>query len=151
MGAAAMTFVGDAGRQEREFLRQQRDKFIKGLVAVGFELALNGSQGTRRHPSNVNIRFKGISGHDLLGVLQPWVAASTGSACTSGLPEPSHVLRAIGLSEQEAESSVRFSFGRGTSEVELSEVVSLVKNGLMRLADAGVVDTNQNSTESLTA
>ena len=54
------------------------------------------------------------------------LAASAGAACTSGIPEPSHVLRAMGLSENEADSSIRFSFGRFTTEGEVHEAAGLV-------------------------
>ena len=60
-------------------------------------MAVNGPEGRARHPSNANIHFQGFCVYDILSVLQPRLAASTGSACTSGIPEPSHVLRAIAL------------------------------------------------------
>ena len=54
-----------------------------------------------RHPGNANVQFEGVCANDLLAVLQPNLPASTGSACTSGITEPSHVLRAIGLTDEE--------------------------------------------------
>lgn len=71
-----------------------------------------------------------------LGALQPRLAASTGSACSTGIPEPSHVLRAIGLSEQQAESSIRFSLGRETTDQDVSEAIKLIDQVLTELADA---------------
>ena len=59
---------------------------------------------------------------------------SPGSACTSGIPEPSHVLRAIGLSIDEAEASIRFSIGRGTNDMDLEEAVRIIEETLARLA-----------------
>ena len=61
------------------------------------------------------MQFDGLIAQDILGSVQPWLAASTGAACTSGIPEPSHVLRAMGLNVEQAESSIRFSFGRFTT------------------------------------
>ena len=82
--------------------------------------------GEHRHPGNANLRFNGLVAQDILGSLQPHLAASTGAACTSGIAEPSHVLSALGLSTAEAESSIRFSFGRFTKDGEMSEAASLV-------------------------
>ena len=92
--------------------------------------------GTAR--SNANIRFADFSAYDILSALQPHLAASTGSACTSGIPEPSHVLRAIGLSSEEAESSIRFSLGFGTTDADLEEAVRLITEALARLTQAGL-------------
>ncbi|MFZ1006333.1 MAG: hypothetical protein WAN65_05830, partial [Candidatus Sulfotelmatobacter sp.] len=75
---------------------------------------------------NANIRFKNCDAHSLLQSLQPRVAASTGSACTSGTPEPSHVLRAIGLTVEKANQSIRFSFGRFSNEHEVSTAAQLI-------------------------
>ena len=61
-----------------------------------------------------------------MGALQPHLAASTGSACTSGIPEPSHVLRALGLTPSQSDASIRFSFGRFTTDEEIEEAVHLV-------------------------
>ena len=67
-----------------------------------------------RHPGNANVCFEGCDAQDILGVLQPRLAASTGAACTTGIPEPSHVLRALGLTDAQSDGSIRFSFGRFT-------------------------------------
>ena len=82
--------------------------------------------GNLRHPGNANLRFDGLAAQDILGVLQPRVAASTGAACASGIPEPSHVLRALGLSSEQAEASIRFSFGRFTTDQDVTEAATLV-------------------------
>ena len=87
---------------------------------------------------NANIRFAGFSAYDILSALQPHLAASTGSACTSGIPEPSHVLKAIGLSGEAAESSIRFSLGFGTTDADLEEAVRLITEALTRLTQAGL-------------
>ncbi|HCE24605.1 MAG TPA: aminotransferase, partial [Hyphomonas sp.] len=86
-----------------------------------------------RHPGNANIRFDGFSAHDILGALQPRIAASTGSACTSGFPEPSHVLTAIGLSNSDSEASIRFSLGRHTTVEDVDIAVDLIGSVLARL------------------
>jgi cysteine desulfurase len=136
-GAAAEIFsLGEAGK-ERERIRMRRDRFVELVRDVEVEVALNGPEGSKRHPGNANVRFSGISGHDLLGMLQPKLAASTGSACSSGIPEPSHVLKGIGLGGAEVESSVRFCIGRYTTDADVSEAASLIREVVSSLVRAG--------------
>ena len=78
---------------------------------------LNGSESERYH-GNLNIRRDGLDGARLIGELRD-IAFSLGSACASGSGRPSHVLRALGLSDREARSSIRLGFGRYTSEAQL--------------------------------
>ena len=126
MGAAAEFLCGPEAAEERARVRRQRDTFIKLLECAPFPTTLNGPAGQLRHAGNVNIQFPGFDAHSLLGALQPILAASTGSACTSGTPEPSHVLRALGLDSEQADSSIRFSFGRFTTDEEIAEAVRFV-------------------------
>src|SRR5690606_31456620 len=112
-GAAAGLLVKDAATAERGRLGELRDRFVEKLTELSWPIAVNGP-ARHRHPGNANIRFEGVAAEDLLSVLQPRLAASTGSACSSGTPEPSYVLRAIGLTYEEAASSVRFCVGRFT-------------------------------------
>src|SRR5690606_29506587 len=121
MGAAAEIVASDLAATDRENMKALRDRFVEGLQRLGWPLHVNGPSLTDRHPGNANIRFEGFSAHDILGALQPKLAASTGSACTTGIPEPSHVLTAIGLTDLEAESSVRFSLGRHTVDKDIDE------------------------------
>lgn len=139
MGAAAELLAADDAEVQRAALRCRRDAFIEKLSGLAWPVAVNGPAGHARHPGNANIRFMGFSAHDVLGALQPRLAASTGSACTSGVPEPSHVLRAIGLDGEEAESSIRFSLGFGTSDEDVDEAVGLIEEALKRLSKAELV------------
>ena len=132
MAAAADLLAGDAAEDRRADLRRRRDAFIEGLMGLAWPVAVNGPKGRARHPGNANIRFLGFCAHDILSALQPRLAASTGSACTSGTPEPSHVLRAIGLDGDEAESSIRFSLGFGTSDTDVEEAVGLIEETLSK-------------------
>ena len=138
MGAAADIFTAADAEEKRAQLCCRRDTFVAMLKRLPWPITLNGPQGQARHPGNANIRFAGFSADDILSALQPHLAASTGSACTSGIPEPSHVLRAIGLSSEEAESSIRFSLGFGTTDADLEEAVRLITEALTRLARAGL-------------
>lgn len=122
---------------ERQLLSNRRDRFVEGVQATGWPVRMNGPPIDRRHPGNANLRFEGFHAADILNVLQPRVAASTGSACTSGIPEPSHVLRAVGLTEAESESSIRFSLGRLTTDCDVDEAVGLIREALDRLSLAG--------------
>ena len=120
--------------QERRRVAQQRDSFVAKLEAGPYQTAINGPVSGSRHPGNANVRFDGLPAQDILGALQPWVAASTGAACTSGIPEPSHVLRALGLSAAQADSSVRFSFGRFTTAEEVCDAARIVREAIESLA-----------------
>lgn len=129
---------------EQDALRRKRDNFLAGLRQAGLTFQLNGPDSDRRHPGNANLQFTGLVAHDILGALQPHLAASTGSACTSGIPEPSHVLRAIALSEWEANASVRFSLGRYTTDEDVQEAVTLVSNAIQRLQAEGVAEQTRS-------
>ena len=130
MGSAAELLIGDTAEEERQRIAQLRDAFINGLPNV----ILNGPNGTTRHPGNVNVRFPGTNAQDLLASMQPILAASTGSACASGISEPSHVLRAIGLSTEEANSSVRFSFGRFSSTADVGIIAAALQDTLTNMS-----------------
>lgn len=135
MGAAASLLQGEKGRAERGRLAELRDQFLDGLQGARWSVRLNGpTPSLHRHPGNANILFEDFNAHDLLGALQPHLAASTGSACTSGDPESSHVLRAIGLSAREADSSIRFSFGRETSAQDVTQAIELIDAALTAIA-----------------
>ena len=136
MGSAAELLIGETGAEERQRIAQLRDTFINGLPNV----IVNGPNGTTRHPGNVNVQFPGTNAQDLLASMQPMLAASTGSACASGIPEPSHVLRAIGLSTEEADSTVRFSFGRFSTHDEIRQTALLLHEHLVDLTGRNSLD-----------
>jgi cysteine desulfurase len=96
-----------------------RDRFLARLHSAISGLRLNGHP-TRRLPNNINVSVEGVDGTTLLMNLdRAGVAASSGSACSSGSIEPSHVLKAIGLPDSLAASGIRFTLGRSTTEDEL--------------------------------
>ena len=123
--------VGDVIR-----MRVLHDRFLAELLKTVPELKVNGNQVVR-HPGNLNLLFPSIDASLLLQHLHPNVAASTGSACTSGQPEPSHVLRAIGLSPNDANASIRFSIGRFTTEDEVDEAALHVSEACRSLLITG--------------
>ena len=143
MGAAARLFFDADACAERKRIACQRDRFIARLREGGAAVALNGPPTSARHPGNANLRFNGYDGHDLLDRLQPRLAATTGAACASGITEPSHVLRALGRSPEETDASIRFSFGRFTTDEEVELAAELVLEALERsLANRNAVRNN---------
>ena len=138
MGAASQLMNCEEAQGKCEELRRRRDHFVRRLTELAWPIWPVGPQGEARHPGNASICFPGFSAHEMLGALQPRVAASTGSACTSGIPEPSHVLRAIGLVGDDAEATVRFSLGFGTTDDDVEQAVALIEGVLARLSEAGL-------------
>ena len=126
MGAAAGFLADGTAFEERMRVAGQRDSFLRHLQRRHASLTINGAIGDRRHPGNANIRFDGFDAQDILGALQPRLAAATGAACASGIPEPSHVLGAMGLTEIQSKASIRFSFGRFTTDDDIEAAARLV-------------------------
>ena len=132
--AAASEIIVAEGCEERKRIARQRDMFIALMQETGLTIDVNGPKGSRRHPGNANLRFDGLDAHDIIASLQPKLAASTGAACSSGIPEPSHVLRALGLTADQSEASIRFSFGRFTTDEEIKNAANLVVTAVSNLA-----------------
>ncbi len=111
-------------------LERLRDRLWRGLEALG-GTHLNGAAAPRL-PGILNVSFEGVHGESLVGALDA-LAVSTGSACSSASADPSYVLRALGRNTQLAQSSLRFSLGRPTSESEVDAAVAAVSEALVRL------------------
>ncbi len=106
-------------------VQKNRDRLIEGLSAIE-HCALNGDR-TRRLPGNVNFCFEGIEGESLLLLLDDkGIQASSGSACTSGSLDPSHVLLAIGRVHDVAHGSLRLSISEETTEEDVEEMIGAV-------------------------
>lgn len=108
--AAALEFCAAGNEANAQKLEQLSHQFWQQLKDSIPEISLIGSR-TLRHPGNLNILFPGIKASHFLQALQPNIAASTGSACNSGIENPSYVLAEIGLDRQQAASCIRFSLG----------------------------------------
>ena len=134
MGAAAEIVARSDAVSERRRIARQRDRFVRLLNEGGAPIVLNSPASGRRHPGNANLRFDGYDAQSVLGALQPKLAASSGAACASGVPEPSHVLRAMGLTAEQSDASIRFSFGRFTIDDEIDEGARLVLQALESLS-----------------
>jgi cysteine desulfurase len=88
---------------------------------------INGSPENRL-PNTLNMSFSGISSSDLIKAFADKIAVATGSACTSALPEPSHVLKAMGVPDERAYASIRFSLGKYTTPEEIDETIRIVRS-----------------------
>ena len=109
-----------------KYLIEKRDRLIKGLYEIEHS-ALNGD-AVKRLPSNVNFCFEGIEGESLLLLLdEKGIAASSGSACTSGSLDPSHVLLAIGRVHDVAHGSLRLSLGEDVTDEDIDYMINAVK------------------------
>ena len=115
---------------ENERVRILRDRLLAGLQVIP-EVRVNGHL-EQRVPHNLNVSFEFVEGESLLMGMKG-IAVSSGSACTSASLEPSYVLRALGLSDEVAHSSVRFSIGRFTTEDEIDAAVQRTKATVERL------------------
>lgn len=110
---------------EAKRLIHLRDKLLKGLMGRIEHIRLNGHPA-RRLPNNVNVSIEFVEGESMLLNLDlEGIAASTGSACSSGSLEPSYVLLAMGLSHELAHGSLRFSLGRETTEEDIERVLEV--------------------------
>ena len=126
-----------AARMAEESLTE-RNQYVTGLRDYFIDRALGGIDGSRlngdrinRLPNNVNLSFPGINGETLLILLdQNGICASSGSACSSGSLDPSHVLTAIGLSDQEAGSSLRFTLSEQNTRDDVDYTIDIIKKAL---------------------
>ncbi|MDN4624655.1 IscS subfamily cysteine desulfurase [Pantoea agglomerans] len=123
-----------AEERETEMARLQtlRDRLWQGLSTLP-DVTLNGDL-QQSAPNILNLSFADVEGESLIMALKD-LALSSGSACTSASLEPSYVLRALGLSEELAHSSLRFSLGRFTTEEEIDYAIALVQKSVTRLRD----------------
>jgi len=113
-------------------IKSLRDKFWEGLKDIE-EVHLNGHIDDRV-AGFLNVSFNFVEGESLIMALKD-VAVSSGSACTSASLEPSYVLRALGLKDELAHSSIRFAIGRFTTEEEIDYTINLVKESVMQLRE----------------
>ena len=129
--ARAMKLMEEKGRKEREL----REHLIRSIEKQIPYCRLNGHR-ERRLPGNVNFSFQFIEGESLLIMLDmKGICASSGSACTSGSLDPSHVLLAIGLKHEEAHGSLRMTLSEDNTVEELDEVVEALKAIVGRLRE----------------
>ena len=119
--------------QESERLRRLRERLKDGIFAQLDEVYINGSM-SHRLPHNLNVSFAYVEGESLLMGIND-VAVSSGSACTSATLEPSYVLKALGVGEDLAHTSIRFGLGRFNTEEEVDYVIGRVVETVNRLRE----------------
>ncbi|KEA64861.1 Cysteine desulfurase, IscS subfamily [Marinobacterium lacunae] len=131
MGEAAR-IAKESMAEEVEQLKVLRDRFWNGIKDME-EVHINGSV-EQRVAGNLNVSFAFVEGESLLMSIKD-LAVSSGSACTSASLEPSYVLRALGLNDELAHSSIRFSFGRFTTEEEVDFAVQQIRVAVEKLRE----------------
>ncbi len=136
-GVVGMAVALKKAVSEREinakYLLELRNAFINRVLSEISDVKLNGDL-TNRLANNADFTFSGINGEALLYNLDlQGVCASNGSACSSGTVEPSHVLSAIGLTDEQAKSSLRFTFGKYNTMEEVNDAVEILKSCVNRL------------------
>ncbi|MFT6030004.1 MAG: cysteine desulfurase [Oleiphilaceae bacterium] len=131
MGEAFRIAKEDMGA-ENERLMMLRNKLWNGIKDME-AVYLNGDMESRI-AGNLNVSFAYVEGESLIMALKD-MAVSSGSACTSASLEPSYVLRALGLNDELAHSSIRFTMGRFTTEAEIDYVIGVIRNAIEKLRD----------------
>ncbi|MCT8765168.1 IscS subfamily cysteine desulfurase [Glaesserella parasuis] len=133
--------MGEAYRIAKEEMvtEMPRIKALRDRLYNGFkdmeEVYVNGTmEAGKRVDSNLNISFNFVEGESMMMSLKD-IAVSSGSACTSASLEPSYVLRALGLNDELAHSSIRFSIGRWTTEEEVDHTIEIVKKAVTKLRE----------------
>ena len=146
---------GAAAKLAREELRERtthdaelRDRFERKVIAVIPDIVLNGDRN-RRLPHLSNISFRYIEGEGLLINLDlQGVAVSTGSACSSGTLEPSPVIRALGVDDEIARGSIRFSFGKDNTDADVDYTVEVLAQAVERLRSLSPLNKTQMITDN---
>ena len=130
---AAIQLATEQLEENRAKMTALRDRLMTGIQARISEVNLNGHP-TNRLPNNVNFSFKYIEGESILLMLDMnGIAASSGSACTSGSLDPSHVLLALGLPHEIAHGSVRLTLGDETTEEDIDYTIDVLEKTVARL------------------
>ncbi|MDA0653947.1 MAG: IscS subfamily cysteine desulfurase [Proteobacteria bacterium] len=127
----AAEIAGDEMGADAERIRMLSERFLDAINTRLPDVVLNGDR-ERRYPGNLNLSFSYVEGESLMMGMRD-IAVSSGSACTSASLEPSYVLRALGVDEEMAHTSIRFGIGRPTTEAEVDYTVEKVVKHVQKL------------------
>jgi cysteine desulfurase len=142
--AAEITITGMEATSAR--MQTLRDRLVDGVLAGIDDVELNGATGAHRLPGNAHFTFRGCEGDSLLMLLDAkGIECSTGSACTAGVAQPSHVLIAMGADPASARGSLRLSFGHTSVDADVDAALDVLPAAVDRarqaaLASSGVVE-----------
>ncbi len=137
--AAALKLATERLPYERPRLTFLRDRLIAGVLAAVPEAILTGAEPPDRLPGHASFCFRDVQGETiLLGLEERGILCSSGSACAAGSEEPSHVLTALGLSEELAHTAVRFTLGRETTEAQIDYVLEVLPQVIADLKSVSV-------------
>jgi len=137
--AAAAQGATSALASESSRIAALRDRLIDGVRERVPEAVLRGAPGDGRLPGNAHFTFPGCEGDSLLFLLDlAGVESSTGSACTAGVPRPSHVLLAMGLDEETARGAQRFTLGHASTEADVEALLAALPDACARARQAGM-------------
>ena len=129
--ATAMQEILNTTTAHTDHLKTLSAQFIKELKTSGIKFKINGCT-QNRHPGNLNMQFLDIEANRLLPKISDKICISSGSACTSGIQEPSHVLKSIGLTTQQCDHSVRISFGQFNTPAEITYTVQKISEVIQK-------------------
>ncbi len=123
---------------EAQRLGRLRDKLFSGLEARLEDIVLHGQtprgHSAQRLPNTANISFRHVESESLMSMLED-IAVSSGSACTSATPGPSHVLKALGIGDELIYSSIRFSLGRFNTQEEIEQTIEQIAEAVRSLRE----------------
>jgi cysteine desulfurase len=120
-------------------LRALRDRLVSGVLAEIDDVVLNGASDPRRLPGNAHFTFRGCEGDALLMLLDAnGIECSTGSACTAGVPQPSHVLMAMGADAATARGSLRLSLGHTSVDADVDAALQVLPAAVARARRAAL-------------
>ena len=149
-GAVAMAVAAQVAIDGMETtgarMQALRDRLVDGVLSGIDDVVLNGATGTHRLPGNAHFTFRGCEGDSLLMLLDAkGIECSTGSACTAGVAQPSHVLTAMGADPASARGSLRLSFGHTSVDADVDAALEVLPTAVDRarqaaLAASGVVE-----------
>ena len=149
-GAVAMATAAEVAIEGMETtsarVQALRDRLVDGVLSKIDDVHLNGATGTQRLPGNAHFTFRGCEGDSLLMLLDAkGIECSTGSACTAGVAQPSHVLIAMGADTAGARGSLRLSFGHTSVDADVDAALEVLPGAVDRarqaaLASSGVVE-----------